>query len=40
MTIAHVWPGLTPAAVWDLPFVDWVQFAMAADEWNEQQKKR
>ena len=33
MTVAHVWPGITPLNVWDLPYDMWCIFAQAADQW-------
>ncbi len=37
--VCHVWPGLTPFNVWDLPYDTWVSFAHAADDWIEQRRK-
>lgn len=39
MIICHVWPGLTPAVLWELPFDEWLVFAVAADAWHDPQKQ-
>lgn len=46
ITVAHVWPGITPhphgfpGSVWDLPLDVWLMYAQAADDWQKQQKER
>ena len=39
LVVSHVWPGVTPLNVWDLPYDMWLQFANGADEWSRQQKE-
>ena len=31
---------MTPAAIWDLPFTDWLIFAIGSDEYQAEQRKR
>lgn len=31
--VCHLWPGITPWNVWDLPIGQWLMFADAADAW-------
>jgi len=31
---------MTPPVLWDLEWSDWLMFAIGADDWLEQQKKR
>jgi len=33
--VCHVWPGITPFNVWDLPLRQWLMFAHAADQWTK-----
>ena len=37
--MAHVWPGITPMNVWDMPYNLWCLFAEAADEWVKARQK-
>jgi hypothetical protein len=37
--VCHVWPGITPWNVWELPYDVWVDFAHAADEWIKERTK-
>ena len=37
--ICHVWPGITPLTVWDLPLSVWETFAASADEWVNARKE-
>ncbi len=39
VTVSHVWPGITPWTVWDLPWDMWVGFARAADEWVQARRE-
>ncbi len=36
--VCHLWPGLTPFNVWDLPVYQWRGFRVEADRWIEAQK--
>lgn len=35
VVVSHVWPGITPWTVWDLPWHMWESYARAADAWLE-----
>lgn len=39
MIVSHVWPGITPMNVWDMPYYLWCKFAEAADEWVKARQK-
>lgn len=39
VTVAHVWPGITPFNVWQLPLHAWIRFAAAADRWVAAQER-
>lgn len=39
MIVCHVWPGITPFTVWDLPWRMWLVFAEAADEWAKERRR-
>jgi len=39
VVVSHVWPGITPFNVWDLPMGVWLRYARAADEWVESRKE-
>jgi hypothetical protein len=30
---------MTPAAIWDLPYIDFLRFAIATDDWLAEQHK-
>lgn len=36
----QAFPGMTPAQVWDLPFVEWLIVALGAQRWAEQQREQ
>jgi hypothetical protein len=36
----QLFPGMTPADVWSLPFAEWVILAAAADRWATETKRR
>jgi len=40
VTVCHVWPGITPLNVWDLPLDVWLLFSAAADDWVKQQQQK
>lgn len=40
VVVCHVWPGITPFTIWDLPVADWLMFAAAADQWVADRKER
>ena len=41
MTLTHLFPGITPWNVWDLPYWLWVQYAEVVDQRvTEQQRRR
>lgn len=33
--VCHVWPGITPFNVMQLPLRQWLMFARAADQWTK-----
>ena len=37
--VCHLWPGITPFNVWELPLFVWRGFAQAADDYVDQMKK-
>ena len=39
MTVAHVWPGITPLNVWDMEWAMWNVFARAADDYRDQMRE-
>lgn len=39
VTVAHVWPGITPMSVMGMRVDDWLLFAAAADEWVAARRK-
>ncbi len=39
VTTSHVWPGITPFNVWDLPWSLWESYARSTDDWIEEQKR-
>jgi hypothetical protein len=38
--IMQAFPGMTPQAVWDLTFAEWVIVAQGADEWAQEMRRR
>lgn len=38
VNVMQAFPGLTPAAIWDLPFVEWVLIAVHTDRWADAQR--
>lgn len=39
VTVAHVWPGITPLNVMSMRLDDWLLFALAADNWSAAREK-
>lgn len=37
--MAHVWPGITPLNVWEMPYDMWLLFVANAKAWEEERKK-
>jgi hypothetical protein len=37
--VCHVWPGITPFNVFQLPYDMWVGFAKAADDYEREMKE-
>lgn len=37
--VCHLWPGVTPFNVWDLPYGIWRGFAKATDEYVDAMRK-
>lgn len=38
--VMRAFPGMTPAAVWDLPYLEWLVVAQAAEAWAEDQRQQ
>lgn len=38
-TISHVWPGIHPLNVWELPYDMWMLYVVNARRWEENQTK-
>jgi len=36
--VCHVWPGITPLNVWELPLPTWLRFAAEGDAWRKAQE--
>lgn len=39
LVVCHLWPGITPFNVWDLPLGLWLRFADGADDWIKAREK-
>jgi hypothetical protein len=35
VTISHLWPGIHPLNVWELPYDMWLLYVAAAKDWEE-----
>lgn len=40
INIMQALPGMTPQAVWDLPFSEWLIVAAFSDQWADEQRRR